>query len=204
MPAAFCAKIMIFLDNPSSILFNTLDTGGIMTTPRNPDNELNYTEIESPLGGIILGERNGKICLTEFKSGSRTTITLKLLAKHFGVKLNRRETPTLKNAKKQLSLYFSGKLTNFDLPLEYTGTRFQETVWKQLEKIPFGGTVNYGVIAEKIGNQRATRAAGAAIGKNRISIIIPCHRVIGKNGSLTGFGGGLRKKEWLLKHEGAI
>ncbi|UCE67547.1 MAG: methylated-DNA--[protein]-cysteine S-methyltransferase [Candidatus Zixiibacteriota bacterium] len=175
-----------------------------MTAARNQDKVLNYTEIKSPLGGIILGERNGKICMTDFKGGSRAKNALKFLAKKHGAKLNRRETPTLKNAKKQLSLYFSGKLSKFDLPLEYAGTGFQETIWKQLMKIPFGRTVNYGAVAEKTGNPKAARAAGAAIGKNRISIIIPCHRVIGKNGSLTGFGGGLRKKEWLLKHERAI
>ena len=175
-----------------------------MAIPRNPENELNYIEIKSPLGEMILGERNGKICLADFKGGSRGKNTLKLLARQHGAKLGRRETPTLKNAKKQLTLYFSGNLTDFDLPLEYTGTSFQETIWRQLKRIPFGKTTCYGAIAEKTGNPKATRATGAAIGKNRISIIIPCHRVIGKNGSLTGFGGGLRKKEWLLKHEGAI
>jgi len=195
---------MIFLDNPLSTVFNTHNTGGNMTVSENSANYLNHTEIESPLGKIIIGERNGRICLVDFKSGNRAKNALKFLAKHYGAKLNRVKTPSLKTAEKQLNLYFSGKLTDFDLALEYTGTRFQKMVWKRLKKIPFGKTVNYGRIAEKIGNSKAARAAGAAIGKNRISIIIPCHRIIGKNGSLTGFGGGLRKKEWLLKHEGAI
>ncbi|UCC80063.1 MAG: methylated-DNA--[protein]-cysteine S-methyltransferase [Candidatus Zixiibacteriota bacterium] len=174
-----------------------------MAESRKFDSDLNHNETESPLGKIIIGEHKGKICMVDFK-GDRTKKTLKTLSRHYGAKLNRQETPILKKAKKQLSLYFSGRLAKFDLPLDYTGTGFQETIWKQLEKIPFGKTVNYGGVAEKTGNPGAARAVGAAVGSNRISIVIPCHRVIGKDGSLTGFGGGLKRKEWLLAHERAI
>jgi AraC family transcriptional regulator of adaptative response/methylated-DNA-[protein]-cysteine methyltransferase len=174
-----------------------------MKSKEMPKKELNYTEIESPIGKIIFGEYDGKICLLEFKSGSRVKNSLKFLSGHYEAKLTRRETPVLKQAKRQLNLYFSGNLDRFDLPLDYTGTGFQKSIWKQLKKIPYGKTVNYGWIAEKAGKPRATRAAGAAIGKNRIPIIIPCHRVIGKDGSLTGFGGGLKRKDWLLAHEKA-
>lgn len=175
-----------------------------MKESRKFDSDLNHTETESPLGKIIIGEHKGRICVVDFKGGGRAANTLKLLSKHYRAKLNRQETPALKKAKKQLSLYFSGRLDKFDLPLGYTGTGFQEKIWKQLEKIPFGKTVNYGWIAEKTGNPKAARAVGAAVGSNRISIVIPCHRVIGKDGSLTGFGGGLKRKEWLLAHERAI
>ena len=175
-----------------------------MEAVRNVKNELCYTEIKSPLGGIVLGERDGKICMVEFKSGERAKNSLKVLSMHYGAELNRRKTPTLKSAEKQLSRYFAGKSAGFDLPIDYIGTDFQKSVWKQLKKIPFGKTENYARIAEKAGSRKAARAAGAAIGSNRISVIIPCHRVIGKNGSLTGFGGGMWRKEWLLKHEGAI
>lgn len=172
-----------------------------MATSRITVKNLNYTELDSPLGKIVLGEFDGKICLVEFKGGTRAKSSLNFLAGHYGTESHRTETPILKKAKDQFSRYFSGKLTKFDLPIDYAGTGFQEKVWRQLEKIPYGKTVNYGWIAEKAGNPAAARAAGAAVGGNRISIVIPCHRVVGKDGSLTGYGGGLKKKEWLLAHE---
>ncbi|ACV27292.1 methylated-DNA--[protein]-cysteine S-methyltransferase [Kangiella koreensis] len=104
----------------------------------------------------------------------------------------------------QLQEYFQGKRQEFDLPLKADGTDFQQTVWQALCKIPFGETWNYGQLAQAIGNKNASRAVGAANGKNPISIIVPCHRVIGANGTLTGYAGGLTIKEWLLKHEGII
>ena len=105
---------------------------------------------------------------------------------------------------RQLDEYFKGQRMNFDLPLKAEGTEFQQTVWQTLCKIPYGQTWNYGQLATAIGNKNASRAVGAANGKNPISIIVPCHRVIGANGTLTGYAGGLKVKEWLLKHEGII
>jgi methylated-DNA-[protein]-cysteine S-methyltransferase len=102
----------------------------------------------------------------------------------------------------QLDEYFRGKRSQFALSLELDGTVFQKKVWHQLLSIPFGKTASYLEIALAIGNRNAVRAVGAANGKNPISIIVPCHRVIGNNGKLTGYGGGLWRKEWLLKHEG--
>ena len=101
----------------------------------------------------------------------------------------------------QLKAYFKGELTRFDLELNVQGTDFQKTVWRELVKIPYGETISYGQLAQRIGNPKASRAVGMANGKNPISIIIPCHRVIGKNGSLTGFGGGLDAKRTLLDLE---
>lgn len=106
------------------------------------------------------------------------------------------------NASKQLTEYFSGSRKDFDLPLDATGTEFQRTVWLQLQKIPYGEICNYGDIANRIHNPKAVRAVGAANGRNPIPIIVPCHRVIGANGKLTGFAGGLSTKAWLLQHEG--
>ncbi len=103
---------------------------------------------------------------------------------------------------RQLDEYFQGKRETFELKLNPKGTEFQKRVWKELWKIPYGKTLSYGDIARRIKNQEAVRAVGQAIGRNPISIIIPCHRVIGGNGSLTGFASGLWRKEWLLKHEG--
>jgi methylated-DNA-[protein]-cysteine S-methyltransferase len=107
----------------------------------------------------------------------------------------------LKTCLKQIDEYFSGNRREFLLKLDPQGTKFQRMVWQQLEKIPYGAVVSYGEIASIIGNPKAFRAVGSANGKNPIAIIIPCHRVVGSDGSLTGYGGGLWRKEWLLKHE---
>lgn len=112
--------------------------------------------------------------------------------------------PIIDKCWQQLEEYFSGKRTNFDLPISADGTEFQQKVWQTLLTIPYGETWNYGQLAQAIGNNNASRAVGAANGKNPISIIIPCHRVIGANGTLTGYAGGLIAKEWLLKHEGTL
>jgi methylated-DNA-[protein]-cysteine S-methyltransferase len=102
---------------------------------------------------------------------------------------------------KQLDEYFEGTRQNFTLKLAPTGTQFQQSVWQQLRKIPYGNTCSYGDIASALDNPKASRAVGAANGANPLPIVIPCHRVIGANGSLTGFSGGLAVKDWLLAHE---
>src|SRR5450432_3910453 len=101
----------------------------------------------------------------------------------------------------QLAEYFAGQRTGFDLPVELAGTGFQRRVWAALREIPYGETVSYGELARRIGQPSASRAVGLANGQNPISIVVPCHRVIGANGSLTGYGGGLERKRWLLAHE---
>jgi methylated-DNA-[protein]-cysteine S-methyltransferase len=103
---------------------------------------------------------------------------------------------------RQLKEYFAGSRRSFDLPLRMAGTEFQQRVWRELTKIPFGETWSYGQLAKRIGNSNASRAVGLANGRNPIAVIVPCHRVIGADGSLTGFGGGLPRKQWLLSHEG--
>jgi methylated-DNA-[protein]-cysteine S-methyltransferase len=108
----------------------------------------------------------------------------------------------LQRAAQELADYFSGKRNRFSVPVKFDGTDFQEHVWKALQRIPFGETRSYGQIAHSIGKPAAVRAIGGACHRNPLMIIVPCHRVVGANGSLTGFGGGLPMKEWLLKHEG--
>ena len=107
----------------------------------------------------------------------------------------------LKECIEQLNEYFAGKRKVFDLPLNPQGTDFQKRVWTELQKIPYGKTVSYLDIARNIGDANSTRAVGNANGKNKLNIIIPCHRVIGINGKLTGYGGGLWRKQWLLELE---
>ncbi len=106
--------------------------------------------------------------------------------------------------KRQLAAYFDRKLRIFDLPLTAHGTPFQMRVWEELGKIPYGSTLSYGELAQRIGNPNASRAVGLANGRNPISIIVPCHRVIGANGSLTGYGGGLERKQALLALESSV
>jgi len=112
--------------------------------------------------------------------------------------------PVLVEAETQLRAYFAGELRAFDLPLDFHGTDFQKSVWHALLTIPFGETRSYGAIAEQLGRPSASRAVGAANGRNPISIVAPCHRVIGSNGALTGFAGGLEAKRHLLVLEGAL
>ena len=102
---------------------------------------------------------------------------------------------------KQLDEYFSGNRKIFDLPLQQEGTDFQQKVWKELIRIPFGKTITYQQLAQRIGNVKSIRAAASANGRNNLWIVVPCHRIIGSDGSLTGYAGGLKRKKWLLDHE---
>jgi methylated-DNA-[protein]-cysteine S-methyltransferase len=103
----------------------------------------------------------------------------------------------------QLQAYFAGELTAFELPIQLRGTEFQRRVWASLQEIPYGETISYGELARWVGKPSASRAVGLANGRNPVAIVVPCHRVIGADGSLTGYGGGLERKVWLLEHEGA-
>jgi methylated-DNA-[protein]-cysteine S-methyltransferase len=107
-------------------------------------------------------------------------------------------------AREQLDAYFDMRLTRFDLPLEARGTEFQRRVWDSLRVIPFGETISYAELARRIESPKAVRAVGAANGRNPLMIVVPCHRVIGADGSLTGFGGGIERKRWLLDHERSV
>ena len=147
----------------------------------------NFIYYASPIGRLGIAEEDDKICLITFDDLSEVCII--------------KETPLLKKAVVELDEYFNGKRKYFDLPLSLMGTDFQIKVWYELMNIPYGKTMSYGELAEKIGNKKACRAVGMANNKNPIPIIIPCHRVIGKNGSLTGYVGGLNKKRFLLKLE---
>jgi methylated-DNA-[protein]-cysteine S-methyltransferase len=117
---------------------------------------------------------------------------------------NTRPISILCEAKSQLEAYFDGKLKSFDLPLQMDGTQFQQKVWGELKKIPYGETINYGELASRVGNPKASRAVGMANHNNPIGIIVPCHRVIGADGKLTGYAGGLWRKEKLLELEGSL
>jgi methylated-DNA-[protein]-cysteine S-methyltransferase len=112
--------------------------------------------------------------------------------------------PVVKSTLDQLREYFNGARTAFDVPLDLHGTEFQVATWKSLAEIPYGKTMSYGEQAASIGRPKAVRAVGGANGRNPVAIVLPCHRVIGANGSLTGFGGGITVKQWLLQHERSV
>ncbi|MEJ1932857.1 methylated-DNA--[protein]-cysteine S-methyltransferase, partial [Nostoc sp. NIES-2111] len=111
------------------------------------------------------------------------------------------EAAVLLDAERQLAEYFGGWRQSFDLPLRAEGTAFQQEVWAALQEIPYGQTMSYGELAQKLGKEKAVRAVGAANGRNPIAIVVPCHRVIGADGSLTGYGGGMERKKFLLELE---
>ncbi len=143
---------------------------------------------------------DSKVGLLEIE-GTENAITKVNFSDKKKIKPDKNLPPVLKECQKQLDEYFNGKRQNFFLKLQLEGTDFQKRVWEQLQKIPFGETASYKDIAVAVGNEKAVRAVGAANGKNNIAIIIPCHRVIGADGDLVGFGGGLWRKVWLLNHE---
>ncbi len=128
----------------------------------------------------------------------------RLLRRHYGETVHLHASATVSRARRALEAYFAGEIAALDqLPVATGGTDFQRAVWAALRRIPAGETTSYGRLAEAIGHPKAVRAVGAANGANPISIVVPCHRVIGANAALTGFAGGLERKRWLLEHEGA-
>ena len=156
--------------------------------------------VPSPLGPIILAaERGGALVYLGFGERDPRTRLLEVLDPEAGGLCT--DPAPLAPALRQLEAYFRGELRAFDLPLAPRGTPFQLRVWAELRKIPYGATISYGELARRLGDPNLTRAVGAANGANPISIIIPCHRVIGADGSLTGYGGGLDVKRGLLELE---
>jgi methylated-DNA-[protein]-cysteine S-methyltransferase len=149
---------------------------------------VNSALYKSPVGRLEIVEEND--CLVEVRFLDDESISISQNPK--GI---------LKDAIQQLGEYFSGSRTEFKLPLSPKGTDFQKKVWDELQNIEFGKTVSYMDIAKRLGDPKVIRAAGTANGKNPIAVIIPCHRVIGSDGSLTGYSGGLKRKQWLLEHE---
>jgi methylated-DNA-[protein]-cysteine S-methyltransferase len=153
-----------------------------------------YKWIESPVGRLKLVATGDGLAAILWETDGPDRVRLDAAAEAPA-------HPRLRDAERQLTEYFSGRRTAFDLPLDCVGTPFQKSVWQALRTIPFGETRSYSEIARQIGRPRAVRAVGAANGRNPLSIVTPCHRVIGAAGQLTGFAGGLPAKAYLLAHE---
>jgi len=151
-----------------------------------------YTHADSPIGQLLIAGDGERLHLISFPAGSRA---------HTPKRDWRRDAGLFTAAVDQLRAYFAGALTRFDLPLHLAGTPFQNAVWSALRDIPYGETISYQILANRIGRPTACRAVGAANGANPLPIVVPCHRVIGADGSLTGFGGGIETKRVLLDLE---
>jgi AraC family transcriptional regulator, regulatory protein of adaptative response / methylated-DNA-[protein]-cysteine methyltransferase len=175
----------------------------IGTSPKKSNNiqPVIITRILTPLGPMLAGATEKGICLLEFVDRRMLETQLARIRKYFKAELIPGTNPHFIELSKQISEYFSGKRIKFDLPLVMNGTAFQEKVWMALLNIPYGETRSYKDQAEYIKSPKAIRAVAKANGDNRISIIIPCHRVIGSNGELVGYGGGLWRKKYLLNLE---
>lgn len=173
-------------------------------------------EYESPCGGLLLGAYGDSLCLCDWQVERHRGAVDRRLQRMLGVAMvdggsaategtlaaTEGLTAVLDRAVAQLDEYFAGQRREFDMPLLFVGTDFQKRVWTELLNVPFGTTVSYGEMARRIGMPTAVRAVANANGANSISIFAPCHRVIGSDSSLTGYGGGLEAKRWLLELEG--
>lgn len=155
-----------------------------------------YQCIDSPVGPLLLAADDSALRLIEFHTPRHPYPR--------GADWQEGDNPVLQTTATQLGEYFAGARRDFDLPLGPQGTEFQRQVWHTLAAIPYGETISYSEMARRVGKPTATRAVGAANGRNPIPIVLPCHRVIGADGSLTGFGGGLPTKQYLLQLEGAL
>lgn len=174
---------------------------GVSPTNSKDQQIINIKRLETPLGTMFAGASSKGICLLEFSDRKMLETQFKTLTKKLNANILQGDNPHFKLLEQELAAYFEGKLKSFTVPIDAPGTAFQKSVWEMLRTIPYGTTRSYKAQAEAINNPEAVRAVANANGINRISIIIPCHRVIGSDGSLTGYGGGLWRKKWLLEME---
>ncbi len=157
-------------------------------------NELFSTVIDTPVGALTIVASDGGLRAILWPDDDPRRVRL-------SESIDDANQPVIAVAVDQLAEYFEGERTDFDVPLDPIGTEFQRAAWDALRTIPYGTTISYGEQAERMGDRRKARAVGAANGRNPISIVVPCHRVVGANGALTGFAGGTETKAWLLEHE---
>lgn len=163
--------------------------------------QLNTILYKSPVGELIMGDFNDQLCLCDWRYRKMRQEVDNRIIKGLNTEYIEQSTPLLVETQKQLAAYFDKKLTVFDLPLLFIGTDFQQTVWKALQQIQYGKTKTYLDLAKQLNNPKAIRAVASANGANAISIIVPCHRIIGSNQELVGYAGGLSAKKKLLELE---
>ena len=162
---------------------------------------ITINRVPTPLGPMMIGVTDEGLCLLEFTDRKMLETQIAVLKKRMGAEMVTGKHPNIDLVSAQLDEYFHGQRKEFDLPLVVPGTEFQQKVWEALIQIPYGITRSYKQQANVVGDIKAVRAVARANGENRISIVIPCHRIIGSDGSIVGYGGGIHRKQWLLKHE---
>ena len=160
-----------------------------------------HTTIQTLLGEMLACASDLGLCLLEFNGQKGLERELAQVRRELGEDWIDERNVWLVQTDRELAEYFAGKRKQFDVPLHFVGTAFQQQVWRALQEIDYGATTSYLQQSKQIGNEKAVRAVAAANGQNKISIIVPCHRVIGSNGKLTGYAGGLARKQWLLSWE---
>lgn len=162
---------------------------------------ITISHLDTPIGPMIAGATDDGLCLLEFSDRRMLETQFDTLVRRLDARFLYGTHPVLDETHRQLDAYFAGRLKDFTIPLVTPGTDFQKLVWQQLRRIPYGAVRSYAEQAQAIDRPRAVRAVASANGHNRIAIVIPCHRVIGSDGSMTGYGGGIPRKQWLLRHE---
>ncbi len=167
-------------------------------------NRIIVSRYDSPCGEIRIGSIGDRLCLCDWQVESHRDLTIRRLAEFPDAEILHGASPVTDMAMRQLDEYFDGTRRTFDIPLFFTGTDFQKAVWQNLLRIPYGETISYKVLSGRIGCPKSVRAVANACGANPISIFAPCHRVIGSDGTLTGYGGGIKAKEYLLKLENVL
>jgi len=162
---------------------------------------ISLTYLDGPLGRMVAGATDKGICLYDFQYRKSADRIMKRIELTLGMPFKETYHPLFDVLQQQMEEYFSGKRMEFDLPLVLAGTSFQVQVWNALRRISYGETVTYKQLAARIGVLQSERAVGSANGANGLAILVPCHRVLGANGDMVGYGGGITKKKWLLKQE---
>lgn len=185
-------------------IFGVSPKNTLLTSVGNNSNIIDLKRMETPIGTMYAAATEEGICMLEFTDRNGVESEFKDLAKVLNATIVQGENPHFKTLEKELSEYFEGNRKEFSVPLAPVGTEFQKSVWKILAKIPYGETWTYRKQAEVLGDVKKVRAVANANGMNKISILLPCHRVIGSNGTLTGYGGGIWRKQKLLELEQAI
>ena len=167
-----------------------------------PNKIIQVSPCPTPGGTLILGSFDGKLCLCDWQVEAHRACIDRRLKRMLNAEIEEGTSPLIKTAMAQLDEFFASNRKAFDVPLLFAGTDFQKTVWAEILKIPYGTTISYGELAHRVGRPSSIRAVANATGANSISIFAPCHRVVGSDNSLTGYGGGLEAKRLLLNLEG--
>lgn len=175
-----------------------------MTALKKMTDTIYITHYHAPPGTLLLGDYHGRLCLCDWENRTTRKRTDHSVQKHLNATYKEGTSVLARTAIPQLEDYFSGQRQTFTVPLILAGTPFQQKVWEAIRNIPYGMTITYTGLAEQTGNPGAIRAVAAAVGANPLSIFVPCHRVLGKSGNLTGYAGGIDVKRTLLLNEGAV